>query len=234
MGYGYVLGGIADGFATGAKLALARQELEARRGEIAKDQGLRQQALGLEERSVARLEANDKIQQVEDAIAKSMAVISQTVEAGLQANVPRERIAQQVAPILRSIQGLAAGIERDPQVYANQVDTLVTAPTTAEAAAVKGQGEASAKLAERDALVAAGVPQQQADVSAGIGQKMSVFDQMLLGGGAPASTGPLPFEPDQNKRALGKVYTLPDGRQALWTRDPTGKVGWELLNAAAQ
>lgn len=234
-GLGYAIGGLGEGIATGSRLALARQELEARRMEIAKDQGLRAKAISLDERNIDRLEANDKISLVENQIAKSMEVIASTVEAGLQANVPRERIAQQVAPILRSIQGLAIGIDRDPQVYANQVDTLVTQPTTAEAAKVKGEGEAAAKVAERDALVTQGVPKEQADVAAGIAQKMSLFDQMLMGGGgATQSTGPLPFEPDQTKREIGKVYNLPNGAQALWTRDPSGNVGWELLNAPTQ
>jgi hypothetical protein len=47
---------------------------------------------------------------------------------------------------------------------------------------------------------------------------------------SPVSTGPQSFEASPARRQLGQVYNLPDGRQGLWTKDASGKVGWEVLN----
>ena len=75
--------------------------------------------------------------------------------------------------------------------------------------------------------------------------KQDPITRLLQGGGVPGptphpvqtvpiapgmSTGPQPFQPNANLRKLGQVYNLPDGRQALWTQDASGKVGWEVLN----
>jgi len=49
-------------------------------------------------------------------------------------------------------------------------------------------------------------------------------------GPASTSSGPKPFEPDQARRQIGQVYNLPNGKQALWTQDAQGAVGWEPLN----
>jgi hypothetical protein len=38
------------------------------------------------------------------------------------------------------------------------------------------------------------------------------------------------FEANPQRRQLGQVYSLPDGRQALWTQDASGNAGWEVLN----
>jgi hypothetical protein len=63
--------------------------------------------------------------------------------------------------------------------------------------------------------------------------------RLLQGGGGlqppaapsmPQSSGPLPFEPNAQNRKIGQVYALPNGKQALWSKDDQGNTGWELLN----
>lgn len=68
--------------------------------------------------------------------------------------------------------------------------------------------------------------------------RLSAFDRILLGAGAetdapaprPQSMGPLTFETNPNRRQVGQVYTLPNGKQGLWSKDAQGRTGWEVID----
>lgn len=83
-------------------------------------------------------------------------------------------------------------------------------------------------------------------------QRLSVFERMLLDGGAPApqaglpgpapqyarpfrsspelDAAPLAFESNPQQRRIGQVYNLPGGRRGRWQQDAQGNTGWELLD----
>lgn len=231
MGIGIALGGVASGLETAEKLRLARKELDQRAQTIAADTGLRTRALDIQEKQEGRLANQDLLSQADKIIGDQLKIVGEVMKAGKEAGHTPEQIAAAIEPIMADVDRLSARVGRDSKVYRNQVTTSLQAPgegTPEE----KGTKSANEKVAERDALVASGVPKQDADVAAGLSQRMSAFDRMLLGSNidGTAQESALAFEPDQSKRVLGKVYDLPNGKQALWTRDPSGKIGWEFLN----
>lgn len=231
MGIGIALGGVAQGFESAEKMLLEQQTLRQRGQAIAQDAGLRNRALDIQAKQEDRLANQDLLSQADTVIGDELKVVGEVIKAGKAANHSAEKISAAIEPLLKDVDRLATLAGRDPSIYRNQVQASLAAPAD-DTPKAKGAKSAEEKLAERDALVAAGVPQADADVAAGIGQRLSAFDRMLLGSNVDgtAQGAALPFEPDQAKRVLGKVYDLPNGKQAVWTRDPSGRMGWELLN----
>lgn len=246
---GFFLGGAAEGIETGRKLRQADEQLALREQALKSDIDLRKQGLGLQERRLAqsaaqadrrfslderRLGLQERqiadqqrravMAEVDKQIANTTGIIGKVVESGLAAGRDREQIAKAVKPLLDSITGLATRAGRNPQIYANQVEAMLSSPGGVEMAAQSGRVSAAEKEAQITALAeSAGLDPQAAlrssltsDGGTDFGRGVTGRSLALMSDFAPAfASGEL--TPEQERAFIAAVTEY---RQPKQFRDP--------------
>lgn len=169
---GFFLGGVAEGIQGAQKQALAeRAQTE--------DTGLRGRGLDIQEKQLARTSEQDVIKRVDQQIADTMAVVSETVKSAVAVGRPPEQILKAVQPLVQSAKGLMQRAGRDPNALDAQVGALLTSPTAVQTSVAAGTATAAEKVSQAGALKAAGVEPAAAETTAGIKSAVNK-DQVTL------------------------------------------------------
>lgn len=194
---GFFLGGAAEGVSDSRKAGLDDRALAA-------DTGLRTRAVDIQEKTLQRAENQDAIKRVDDNIANTMAVVSETIKGAIAVGRDPAAIQKAVAPLVESAKALAAKVGRDPRSLDAQVQAQLFQPTTMETKSVEGAGKAVSQIAEENTLKAAGYD--------GLG-KWKTFDEKVKAEGA--------LRDDYLKQAAPFI-TIRDAKNRLDTIEETG------------
>ncbi len=190
MTNGFFLGGLAQGMETAERGLRADRELDRRDQEV--------QA--------------ELLQRADTTIKEHQALIAEMVQGTLDNGGTREQARKSVQPLIDRMLSLAGKVGRDPNVALAPVLAALQAPTAQEAAEAKGVATAQSRVAQRDALLAADVPKDQAETAAGLRSRLDPFTQALVEAltgrqGSSDAAPPAEFATDQELAAA-----LADGR----------------------
>lgn len=134
-----------------------------------------ERALSIQERDQQNKERQDLAAKADTAITNLMTTIRETVVAVRETGATAEGAADIVKPLVDKVVSLSEKTGLKSDHYVAQVQSMLSAPTSAELAAAKGVAEATGQVAQATALQAAGVSSPAAQETAGIkGQPKSI------------------------------------------------------------
>jgi len=170
MADGIFLGGLQTGIKQGREGARASRSLDITEKTSQENIRLRSQGLQLQERQIKNAEQRDLAARSDKAIADTMSIITEVIEAGKGAGRDSEMISKSIAPLLEDVTGIAERAGRDPNRFTAQVQALISGPSPEEAAAGSGRAAATEITSQAQALEAGGIPPASAQATAGIKQ----------------------------------------------------------------
>lgn len=157
MANGFFLGGVAEGEQAAQdqirknllaelekqKFGLA-QTTQAQNYELGQKRvGIDQQSVDLRSKQLAFDQRNQLLAKVEKDVADTMGIVTNTIQAGLQAGRDPQTILKTVKPLIDNAGGLYARIGRDPNTLMQQAQAMLSGPTSVETATAQGTAEAA-------------------------------------------------------------------------------------------
>jgi hypothetical protein len=165
-GSGFFLGGMAEGIESANKQALAEDK-------FAFDQGIQNRTLALAEQQARNEQRRVQVAQGDKLIGDYMTVIKEIATNGRNSG-KIDDARKLITPLLTEVQSLATINGRNPSLYTNQVQAILSGPTPEEAARAAGAAEASKKTSEAKGLMDMGVSREAALESVGIKQPSGI------------------------------------------------------------
>lgn len=141
MPNGFFSGGMAEGMLESRKMGLAERTNE-------QDVGLRTRALDINEKQFGAELARKENERLDQHIAQTMNIVSETIKAGLEGGKDPKALAEAVQPLVISAQQIATAAGRNPDALAAQVQAQLFQPTPVGRAAVAGEAAATQAVSQ--------------------------------------------------------------------------------------
>ena len=138
---GFFAGGMAEGMLESRKMGLAERTNE-------QDVGLRTRALDINEKQFGAEQARKENTRLDEHIANTMNIVSETIKAGLEGGKDPNALAAVVQPLVQSAQQIAMKAGRNPDALAAQVQAQLFQPTPVGRAAVAGEAAATQAVSQ--------------------------------------------------------------------------------------
>lgn len=138
---GFFAGGMAEGMLESRKMGLAERTNE-------QDVGLRTRALDINEKQFGAELARKENTRLDEHIANTMNIVSETIKAGLEGGKDPNALAAAVQPLVQSAQQIAMKAGRNPDALAAQVQAQLFQPTPVGRAAVAGEAAATQAVSQ--------------------------------------------------------------------------------------